>query len=81
MLRERVKEIPSSDRERLCQLDDVFQCDVALPTLHTADVIPMKPGSLRKLLLRIAPILSQGSHGCSENRFKGSFSHPLMLGS
>jgi hypothetical protein len=80
MLRECVEQVLSSDGEGSRQLNDVFQGDVSLPTLHTADVVPVQPGSLRKLLLRIAAILSQGPHCCSEDRLRRSFSHPLMLG-
>jgi len=40
--------------ERLCNLDDVQQCNVPLATFDHPDVIPMQAGEFRQLLLRQA---------------------------
>lgn len=80
MLRKCVEEIPSPNRKRLRQFNYVLQRYVALPTLHAADIISVKTGSFRKLLLRVAAILPKGPHCCPEDLFVRSFSHPLMLG-
>ncbi len=77
---QRVKQILGSDRQGLCQLHDVFQSDVSLAALHAAHIVPMQSRSLRKLLLRIAALLSQGSQRRSEGGLNRRFRHSLMLG-
>ena len=79
-LGEPFKEISRANRKRLCQLHNVFQSYISFAPFDSAYVIPMQPGSLRKLLLRIAAFLAKGSNCHSEGRFDRSFRHLPMLG-
>ncbi len=71
------KQLLGRDRQSHGNLDNVLERDIAFPTLHSADVIAMKPCSLCKLLLGQAPFSAKRSYGASKpgfDRLRGHFS-------
>jgi hypothetical protein len=47
------------NRERLCQLHDVFQRHIPLTTLHAANIIAVQPRPFGQLLLRVAALVTE----------------------
>ncbi len=45
-LQEIREQVARPDGKRLCQLDDVLQCDVPFAALNSADVVAMQSGAL-----------------------------------
>ncbi len=73
------KQVLRGHRKGLRQLDDILQAHVPFPSLDAADVIAMQVGSLRQLLLRIAPLFAEPSYSGAESGFDSTRSHPSML--
>lgn len=80
LLRKGLEEVASPHGKCASKFDNVFQSYVALAPLHTANIVPMESGALREFFLGIPALFSQSAYGLSEERLRGSFGHPLMLG-
>jgi len=53
------KQDPGFHAEGLGQRVDVVEADVALATLHTADIVPVQTGSFGEILLRPASLVPE----------------------
>ncbi len=64
----------------LCNFYDVFESNVAFPTLYSTDVIAMKSCPLRKFLLRQASFRAKRSHCASKSGLNGLREHLSSFG-
>jgi len=78
--REIFKQIARLDGKRLRQFDDVFQCDIPLAALDSADVVAMQAGPFGQFFLGIAPLVAELPQPCAESRLNGAWGHISMLG-